>query len=403
MIKKIFVFLLIFCFGYADSFITAGYRGSFSYSLIRDAILNSSLALIESEGDIENLRNVFKKDTVSLGVVQKDILQDLIAGDMKAKEEIVILSPLYKAPILIVTSKKSSITSLKDLSNVRVITDLKGSGSYYTFLKLQELYMITPEVYNMKIDEGLRYLQKGKAEALFFIGDISKIEPFLGSFKLIPVLLPSYKTASFRYGKDKAIKTSYVDKFLVSTKSKMGSVSNRDIHVLLQALLEKSDRDYLCGYDLNRLNINAKTYIYFVCSENIETPRKVLKKKVVKKTVIKKDIYYDNIEDIVIYPKALKSKNFVGMNTSYVIEKTKLDNAVKLFKKELSSNPSQKLYIISTGEEAEAISNADFIYRYFKKSRVPRGNILKKVKPLQEVGTDEDSLFRKTKIRFKLL
>ena len=402
--KKLFLILLCIFFGYADSFISASYRGNPDHSLMQRVMLNSSLALIESEGDIENLRNLFKKQTVSLGVVQKDILDDLIADDEKAKENLVIISPLYQAAIVIISPLNNPLRSIKELSNKRIITDLKGSGSYYTLLKFEELYNITPEIYQMKIDEAVNYLKRGKADALFFVGDFKKIANLSG-FSFAPVLVSSYGLKSFSYGKNKTVKTAYVDKFLVSTKSKVQTIPKRDIHSLLQTLLlqKQSQKDYLCGYDLNNLNLSAKSYIYFICSENIETSTRSFKKNEQKKRVVKKELYYDSIEDITIYPKALKSKNFVSMNTSYIIEKSKLDNALKLFRKELKENPNQKLYIISTGYGNEATYYVNLIYKTFKKARIPRGNLMKKVQIITKECPNEECIFKNTKIKFQLL
>ncbi len=408
MIKKFLIFFSLLFAAYADSFVSAGYRGSFEYSFVKRLTLNTSLAILESEGDIENLRNIFKSPSVSLGVVQKDILEDLIADDERAKEDLVVLSPLYEAAIVIVAPKTSFVDSLKSLSNLRVVTDLKGSGSYYTLLKLQEIYMINPEIYRMKISQGLEYLKKGRADALFFVGDISKIAKYGKFFKFVPVILPSYGVKTFSYGKNGSLKTSYVDKFLVSSSKKIKLISKGEIRTILQALLDlkKSERDYFCGYDLSKLDMNAKTYIYFVCSENVGKGGSLSEKapnEKNKRAIVEKDVYYDNIEDIVIYPKALKNRNFVGMSTSYIIEKTKLDNAVKLFKNELREDPSSKVFIISRGEEYEAIKNADMVYRFFKKAGVPRSNILKKISPLQNSCPDEECEFKNTVIRFKTL
>ncbi len=399
---KNFLYLLLSIPLFAGSFISTGYRGSFDYRLFEEILPNTSFYQKETKGDLENLRDIFKKENVSLGVVEEDILNDLSKDDFKAAKNLTIISPLYKASIVIITDKKSSINSIKDLSNIRVITDLKGSGAYYTLLKFEELYSITPEIYNMKIDDALKYLFLKKADAIFYIGSLEKFKN--KNVKIVPILSSIFKIGSFKF-KNKTIKTNYLDKFLVTTTKKAKNISKKDIRILLQNLiLRKRDfRDYICGYDLKKLRIDSQGYIYFVCSENIG--KNPLKRREIKKEkiTIPNKLYYDNIEEITIYPMALKNQNFSFMGTSYIIEKRKLDNAVKLLKENLKNDPKTRVYIIGYGEAYEADSNVNMVYRFFKKAHIPRSAILKRVEPLKKECENRECLFKNTIIRFKLL
>jgi len=402
-VKK-YLFSLLFLYNtlFASSFVSTGYMGGWDYKLFEKILLNTSLYQQRSEGDIENFRNLFKKENVSLAVVQEDILNDFLNENPDRKDEIVAISPLYKAAIVILTNKNSNINSIKDLSSQRVITDLKGSGSYYTLLKLEELFSINSEIYNMKIEDALKYLKRKKADAIFYIGSLEKIKN--ENLKIVPLNISIFKKESFKLN-GKNITTNYIDKFLVTLHRKIEKISKKDIRILLSNLLrrERNLRDYICSYDLNKLRFKSEEYIYFICSQNIGKITRKEKKAPVKKIQISNKIYFDNIEEIVIYPKALKNENFSFMGTSYIVEKRKLQNALKLLKKSLKEDPNTRVYIISYGEGGEAETNVNMVYRFFKKSHIPRSAIMKKVEPLQNGCQSQECLFKETKIRFKLL
>lgn len=169
---------------------------------------------------------------------------------------------------------------------------------------------------------------------------------------------------------------------------------------MISNLLKIGNRNYLCNFSKNTL-IKSEDYIYFVCSEQIgkssEKPIKNTNQK--SKIHINKKIYYDNVEDITIYPIALKNKHFNNYGTSYIVEKTKLDNAISLIKKELQEDPSLKVVIISKGTGTEAMENMKLIYRILKRAKIKRKNIIKKALPTECA----DECFLKTTITFQLL
>ncbi|SMC08777.1 TAXI family TRAP transporter solute-binding subunit [Nitratiruptor tergarcus] len=390
--------LLLSAVLFADKIATS-YQGTSDYNVISNSILNTYFTIEETKGDIQSLRSLLKNPATSLAVVQEDIIKDVIREDFALKERLKIVSPLYRAAILIITPKNSEIKNLKDLSNRRVIVDSEGSGDFYTFLNLQEKYTITPEIFNIKKNEAIKYLKRSKADAFFYIGNIKDIAYLYPSYNFIPVVDSNYKLGFFDIDNNNSIRTAYLDKFLLSTTQKEKRLPKTDLHKLLATLLVKGEREYLCGFTRNT-PVQLEDYIYFVCAEHITPQQKSPsithakhKKKIAKK------LYYDDIEDITIYPIALKNKNFDNYGTSYIVEKTKLDNAIKLIKKEIKEDPSCKIVIISKGNEAEAIEHAKLINRYFKKAHIKRKYIINKVLPIP----CNDNCFYSTTITFKQL
>ncbi len=377
--------------------IAVGYSGTSDFNILQKASVNTNFSLLETKGDIENLRKLLKSNT-PLAVVQEDILQDLVRQDPQLKDRLKIVSPLYRAAIVLIVPKESPIQTFKDLASKRVIVDVVGSGDYYTFLKLLEKSLINPEIFNIKKNEALKFLRLKKADAYFFIGDIKEVATLQPAYRLIPVTSFENRYQTFKLDEKNSLTTAYVIKYLVTEKSKEDRYSKQDLHILLSNLLDVSDRDFLCSF--NALTpVNKEDFIYFACSEHVN-------KKSVKKIVpsnkrkIKAALYYDNLEDITIYPEALRDKNFDNYGTTYIMEKVKFDNAVKLIKKELGSEEETKIVIISHGPQGRAMSNANFIYRKLKKAKIPRDSLIKKVIPSSCSG---DECFYKTTITFKVL
>ncbi len=390
---KRYLFLLLSALSLFAGSIAGGYKGTSDYAFISKNIVNTGFTLRQTKGDIQNLRELLK-GPVALGVVQEDILFDLVRQSPQTKEKLTIVTPLYPAAMVLIVPQRSEIESVADLSSKRVIVDVEGSGDFYTFLTIQEKLLINPEIFNVQKSQAINALRNHKADAYFFVGNIEDIAHLTPAYKLIPVTMEGYKFKTFRLGKEE-LTTGYVTKYLVSAKDK--SFSKGDLQIFLTNLLHNGDRDYLCGFS-ERTPLPKEDYIYFACSQPL--PQKKTKKSIpAPKRPIKTAIYYDSIEEITLYPIALRDKSFQGYGTSYIVEKVKFDNVVKLMKKELHDNPSTKFVIISKGKESNALSNMDFIYRKLKKAKIPRSNLIKRVIPIR----CSQECFYQTTITFEIL
>ncbi len=399
--KKFFLALFFLVITLYANQIGSGYEGTSDYKLLQKMIVNTDFSLVKTKGDLENLRRVLKSSTTTMGVVQEDILADLSRETPQVAQKIKILSPLYRAAMVVVVPKNSSIHTLKDLSNRRVVVDGEGSGDYYTLLRLQEKLLINPEVFTVNKNLALDYLRRGKADAYFFIGNIKDIAHLTPLYRFIPVAYYSYKYKTFQLTPKMSITTAYVIKYLVTSNEKEKRISKSSLLTMLENLVTTSNRTYLCSFS-EKTPVPFADYIYFACSQ---TQQRVMRKTPSTTTreepppVIRSSLYYDNIEDIVIYPEALKSRSYHRHGTSYKVEKAKFDNAVRLIKKELENSSNTKIVVISKGRGDEALANMDFIYHKLKKNRIPRSAIIKKVIPVR----CQNSCFFKTTITFKVL
>ncbi len=397
--------------------ISVSYKNTSDYRLIKEITKNTSFVITESNGDLQNLQYLLKSPSVEAAVVQEDILFDLIKEDYTFREKLLNLTPLYSAAVVILTKKNSNIKSFENLSNRLVAVDVEGSGDYYTFLRLQEKFLVVPEVLNMRKKEAFDILKQGKADALFYIGDLKDIE-HIEDYNLVSI--EGYNKRLFNINK-KSIELSCIEKFLLTTHGKESNLDKKDIRVMIANLLHVNKKDNLCSFNLSNSIIPSLKYLYFVCSQNIlkndiqNSQNQILNHKrtnsspksesfvVPQKTNSDKKIkdisYYNDFEDIVIYPQALKKKSFNAYNTSYSVEKDKLNTAVKLIKEELKNNPKARIVILSRGREAQSIKNLNFIYKQLKKSGVSREKLIKKAVNINCTN----SCFSKTTIQFKLL
>jgi len=382
--------------------VAVGYKGTSDFKIVEKAVVNTSLTIKETNGDIASLRMLLKDKSVDLAVVQDDILQDLIKNTPSLQKRLKIVSPLYKAYIVMVSRKGSAIDNIADLSNRKIAVDNAGSGDYYTFLNIQEQQAISPEVFNIKKGMNVKYLKYLKIDAYFFIGSLKDIRRIAKKYKVSPVRAAGYKEERVSIGGGVVLQTAYVEKYLLSTDQKEKRLSRTDLHLFLTNLLSITDKKYLCGFS-EETPVSNEKYIYYVCSENIKdnSSKAVMSQK--KSEVLHQRIaarqYYSNLEDIVIYTEALKTKRFNAHSTSYIIEKSKLDNAIELIKEQLQSDDETKIVIINKGDPSKIFDNVRVVKRALKKAGIPRGSLITKSIPIQ---CSEPDCFIDTTLQFKV-
>jgi hypothetical protein len=426
-------YLLLVCLflvsSYAKSLVSTSYAGTSDYKLLKNSISNTNYALKTTNGDIENLKDVLKDTGVKLAVVQEDILYDLIKQNPALKSKLEIVTPLYHAVVVLIAPKDSSISSFKDISNRSIAVDVEGSGDYYTLLREQEVDLVEPETYNMKKSSSFEYLNSGKVSAVFYVGNLKDIKD-IKRYKIISIN-GDYKKRTFRVDDNRTMALSVVDKFLVSTKDKVAQMQKREINELINNVVKSSKYRDICRYNLDNTPVYALKSLYVVCSQQnfkidkkvatkttpkreyrkppsvkknqitkIKTPKAVVENRAIKKRVVRKtEQYFDNLEDIVIYPQALRDRSFANDITTNSIEELKFKNALSLMKKELKNDSKTRIVIDSEGNGAVSVKNVDYIYRRLKKAGIPRGSMIKKA---INTGCVKEC-FKKTTVHFELL
>ncbi len=401
--KYSIVIFLVFIKILSAGKISVQYDGSDDSRLLKKAINSNTFRLQFTNGDIQNLRNLLKDKDTKLAVVQDDILRDIVEKKPSLRNKLEIVAPLYKAAVMIIVNKNSDITSFKDLSNRVVAVDVMGSGDLYTFLKLQEKYLVTPEIYNIKKNDILKYLDDGTVNAVFYIGNIKNLQD-IKKYKIVKVD-EGFKSDSFKIDGNTTMLLPYMDKFLVTTRSKFSTIKKDKIYNLLSNIIAISSKKELCSYNLDSFAVASSKYFYIVCSQssNIKKIKSTLSKKTKISHRAQHGIsvnYFSNLNNILVYPDALKNHNFRNDITSYTIEKIKINNAIKIIKDNLKKQHSKRrVVVISKGRGAEAIDNANYIYKKLKSKGVSRGQIVKKAINIQ----CDKECFEKTTIQFRLI
>ncbi len=402
--RYFFVFVLAFVSLFADK-ISVEYGGSNDYKIVSKVIKDSSFFIEETNGDIQNIRSLLKEQAVKMAVCQSDILKDLSKMSEKLRNNLKIISPLYDAPVVLIVKKDSGITSFRDLDGRVVVVDIKGSGDYYTFLKLQEKYLINPEVYNIKKGLSYTYLKSGKADALFYIGDANTLSRNFKNYRFIS-LGENFRTKNFKIDSNTTKRLSYVDKFLVTTTSKAQSIKKSDIGGILNRIIyfNKNNKNNICSYNLDATPVKSLKYLYFQCSTaNIESKKETKKALEHTKIIVPKEVdkvYFDSLDDILIFSQALFNHNYNASSTSYYVEKAKFSSAIKLIKKSLANDKNRKVVIISRGDSKDAQKYLLKVYRKLKTNGIERGSIIKRA---EVVDCKRDHCFKETTISFKII
>ena len=89
----LFLIFLILSFSYSQT-ISVSYYGTSDYKIISSIANGSNIMIEESNGDLENIKNIIKQKKTILSVVQNDILSDLIGSKPSLKNKITILASL---------------------------------------------------------------------------------------------------------------------------------------------------------------------------------------------------------------------------------------------------------------------------------------------------------------------
>lgn len=173
---------------------------------------NLDIDVIPTQGALQNIHDVFKYDSIALGIVQGDVLAFLNIfanddGEMGIKaESLRNVLPLFKEQIHVIARK--DIKSLQDLAGKRISIGEEGSGTSMTASTLLYQLKINPkELVSYDVKRGIYELRNGNIDALFYVAGVpskvlqEQISPE-DNFHLLPVTLmitPEDEFYSFFY------------------------------------------------------------------------------------------------------------------------------------------------------------------------------------------------------------
>jgi TRAP transporter TAXI family solute receptor len=131
------------------------------------------LAVVPSQGALQNVIDVFRYSSIQLGITQSDVLTYLeiyARGDAEARRAVgglQIVGPLYDEEVYLFA--RPGINGIGDLTGKRVDIGPPGSGTTVTSLVLLHLGRAEPrEVVNfVELGDAISALRKGRIDALF--------------------------------------------------------------------------------------------------------------------------------------------------------------------------------------------------------------------------------------------
>jgi uncharacterized protein len=134
---------------------------------------NIDLAVVPSQGSLQNVIDVFRFSSIQLGITQEDVLSYLeiyARGDADARRAVgglQIIGGLYDEDVHLIA--RPGINSLADLSGKRVDIGPPGSGTTVSSLVLLHLANAAPrEVTNfIDLNSAITALRRGRIDAFF--------------------------------------------------------------------------------------------------------------------------------------------------------------------------------------------------------------------------------------------
>jgi TRAP transporter TAXI family solute receptor len=134
---------------------------------------NVDLAVVPSQGALQNVIDVFRHPSIHLGVTQGDVLSYLeiyARGDPEARRAVgglQVIGGLYDEEVYLFA--RPGIKSIADLTGKRVDIGPPGSGTTVTSLVLLHLFGAEPrEIVNFfEVGDTISALRKGRIDAFF--------------------------------------------------------------------------------------------------------------------------------------------------------------------------------------------------------------------------------------------
>jgi TRAP transporter TAXI family solute receptor len=132
-----------------------------------------NLAVHPSRGSIENIKAVYQRPGIQMGIVQADVLAFVLRSQTdplltRIAQKIRIVFPLYKEEVHLLG--RPGIASFDDLVDRRVAIGLEGSDNYVTSRLLFRVAEVTPrEMLAIDTEEALGLLKAGRIDAMFYV------------------------------------------------------------------------------------------------------------------------------------------------------------------------------------------------------------------------------------------
>lgn len=161
--------------------VTGGESGVY-YSIARDIEklarkYNLDIDVIPTRGALQNIDNVFRYDSVSLGLTQGDVFAffSTFANDdddtRLRMESLRVLMPLYQEEVHLITRK--DIKSVQDLQGKVVSIGEEGSGTGVTAATLLYQWGINPQkLVTYDVKRSIDALRDGEIQAFFYVAGV---------------------------------------------------------------------------------------------------------------------------------------------------------------------------------------------------------------------------------------
>jgi TRAP transporter TAXI family solute receptor len=185
-------------------------------------------------GSLQNINSLITAPVIKNGyrfaLVQEDALNAVIGSEERAKEVYKIVSYLYKEEIVIITSRKSNIKSVSDLSGKKVAGGLPGSGIWFTSNKLRTSLNLKWINIDKSPEESILSVLTGEVDAMIMVGgspvrlfeELGKpLSQYIVAIPLInPILNTMYEPAQINKGtypwQDYPIETKAVKSIMIA-------------------------------------------------------------------------------------------------------------------------------------------------------------------------------------------
>lgn len=123
---------------------------------------------LESAGSVENIEAV-KNGNMESGFAQANFVISNYKGSSTYSTDLRIISNLYPEAVHIV-ARKSTISSIADLSGKKVNIGEIGSGTLITAQVILDAYSITVNSFKLTLSTAISQLKSSNLDALFFVG-----------------------------------------------------------------------------------------------------------------------------------------------------------------------------------------------------------------------------------------
>ncbi len=126
----------------------------------------------ESEGSLDNIRRLVRKENAAMGIVQSDVLGFLARSDEAVMRRIAaqlrLIFPFYNEEVHLFARR--DIQRFEDLAGKRVVVGTPKSGNWLTATNLLRLLNVKPaERLELPPPEGVSEVLSGKADAMFYV------------------------------------------------------------------------------------------------------------------------------------------------------------------------------------------------------------------------------------------